>query len=178
MRLGSARPSNPRSYLHERAGHQRRPANMTSRNTTRATSGMRHFGRSRFEYFGPASLSRKPKLCGACLRGSAVTYDAGPLIRVNIPAPAADQIARGRPGSRHSPFAREAALFVALAVAGVAHADPMVCRTEAGVTHCEAPLNHYRVTGTRKGNRTYFEDNKGRRWMMIEEDGRTTVMPR
>ena len=41
-----------------------------------------------------------------------------------------------------------------------------------------APLNHYRVTGTRKGNRTYFEDNKGRRWMMIEEDGRTTVMPR
>jgi hypothetical protein len=54
----------------------------------------------------------------------------------------------------------------------------MVCRTEAGVTHCEAPLNHYRVTGTRKGNRTYFEDNKGHRWMMIEEDGRTTVMPR
>ena len=107
-----------------------------------------------------------------------MTYDAGPLIRVNIPAPAADQIARGRPGSRHSPFAREAALFVALAVAGAAHADPMVCRTEAGVTHCEAPLNHYRVTGTRKGNRTYFEDNKGRRWMMIEEDGRTTVMPR
>ena len=71
-----------------------------------------------------------------------------------------------------------AALFVALAVAGAANADPMVCRTEAGVTHCEAPLNHYRVTGTRKGNRTYFEDNKGRRWMMIEEDGRTTVMPR
>ena len=34
------------------------------------------------------------------------------------------------------------------------------------------------VTGTRKGNRTYFEDNKGRRWMMIEEDGQTTVMPR
>jgi hypothetical protein len=55
-------------------------------------------------------------------------------------------------------FAREAALFVALAVAGAAHADPMVCRTEAGVTHCEAPLNHYRVTGIRKGNRTYFED--------------------
>jgi hypothetical protein len=75
-------------------------------------------------------------------------------------------------------FARDAALFVALAVAGAAHADPMVCRTEAGVTHCEAPLNHYRVTGTRKGNRTYFEDNKGRRWMMIEEDGQTTVMPR
>ena len=47
-------------------------------------------------------------------------------------------------------FAREAALFVALAVAGAANADPMVCRTEAGVTHCEAPLNHYRVTGTRK----------------------------
>jgi hypothetical protein len=139
---------------------------------------MRHFGHGRFEYFGPVSLSRKPKLCGACLRGSAVTYDAGPLIRVNIPAPVTDQIARERPGSRHSRFAREAALFVALAVAGAAHADPMVCRTEAGVTHCEAPLNHYRVTGTRKGNRTYFEDNKGRRWMMIEEDGRTTVMPR
>jgi hypothetical protein len=46
-----------------------------------------------------------------------------------------------------------------IAVAGAAtNADPMVCRTEAGVTHCEAPLNHYRVTGTRKGNRTYFED--------------------
>ena len=30
MRLGSACPSNPRSYLHERAGHRRRPANMTS----------------------------------------------------------------------------------------------------------------------------------------------------
>ena len=28
-RLGN--PSNPRSYLHERAGHRRRPANMTSR---------------------------------------------------------------------------------------------------------------------------------------------------
>ena len=75
-------------------------------------------------------------------------------------------------------FARGAALFIALAVTGAAHADPMVCQTEAGVTNCEAPLNHYRVTGTRKGNRTYFEDNKGRRWMMIEEDGRTTVMPR
>jgi hypothetical protein len=75
-------------------------------------------------------------------------------------------------------FAREVALFVALAVAGAAHADPMVCRTEAGVTHCEAPVNHHRVTGTRKGDRTYFEDNKGRRWMMIEEDGRTTLMPR
>jgi hypothetical protein len=82
------------------------------------------------------------------------------------------------PSAGVTAFAREAALFVALAVAGAAHADPMVCRTEAGVTHCEAPLNHYRVTGTRKGNRTYFEDNKGRRWMMIEEDGRTTVMPR
>jgi hypothetical protein len=75
-------------------------------------------------------------------------------------------------------FAREAALVVALAVAGGAHADPMVCRTDAGVTHCEAPLRHYRVTGTRDGNRTYFEDNKARRWMMIEEDGRTTLIPR
>ena len=65
---------------------------------------MRHFGRSRFEYFGPVSLSRKPKLCGACLRGSVVTYDAGPLIRIKIPAPATDQIARGRPdgGISHS----------------------------------------------------------------------------
>jgi hypothetical protein len=67
-------------------------------------------------------------------------------------------------------FAREAALFVALAVAGAAHADPMVCRTEAGVTHCEAPLNHYSVTGTRKGNRTYrgqqgppLDDDRGGR---------------
>ena len=68
-------------------------------------------------------------------------------------------------------FARKAALFVALAAAGAANADPMVCWTEAGVTHCEAPLNRYRVTGTRKGNRTYFEDNKGRRWLMIERDG-------
>jgi hypothetical protein len=75
-------------------------------------------------------------------------------------------------------FAREAALFVALAVAGAAHGDPMVCRTGAGVTHCEAPLNHHRVIGTRQGNRTYFEDNKGRRWMMIEEEGRTTIIPR
>src|SRR6516225_3619045 len=30
MRLGSANPSNPRPYLHERAGHRREPANMTS----------------------------------------------------------------------------------------------------------------------------------------------------
>ena len=62
-------------------------------------------------------------------------------------------------------------VFVALAVVRAAHAEPMVCRTEAGVTHCEAPLNHHRVIGTRQGNRTYFEDNKGRRWMMIEEGG-------
>jgi hypothetical protein len=68
------------------------------------------------------------------------------------------------------------ALSVALAVAG-AHADPMVCRTDAGVTHCEAPNRHYRVTGTREGNRTYYEDNKGRHWMMIEENGRTTIIP-
>jgi hypothetical protein len=68
-------------------------------------------------------------------------------------------------------------VFVALAVSA-AHADTMVCTTDAGVTHCEAPLRHYRVTGTRDGNRTYFEDNKGRRWMMIEENGRTTIIPR
>ena len=68
-------------------------------------------------------------------------------------------------------------VFVALAV-GAAHADTMVCTTDAGVTHCEAPLRHYRVTGTRDGNRTYFEDNKGRRWMMIEETGRATIIPR
>jgi hypothetical protein len=42
---------------------------------------------------------------------------------------------------------------------------------------CEAPLRHYSVTGTRKGNRTYFEDSKGRRWMMIEEGARTTITP-
>ena len=52
------------------------------------------------------------------------------------------------PSAGVTAFAREAALFVALAVAGAAHADPMVCRTEAGVTHCEAPINHYSVTGT------------------------------
>jgi hypothetical protein len=75
-------------------------------------------------------------------------------------------------------FAREAALFVALAVAGAARADTMVCTTNAGVMHCEAPLRHYSVTGTREGNRTYFEDNKGRRWMMIEEGARTTIIPR
>jgi hypothetical protein len=54
----------------------------------------------------------------------------------------------------------------------------MVCTTDAGVTHCAAPLRHHRVTGTRHGNRTYFEDNKGRRWMMIEETGRTTIIRR
>jgi hypothetical protein len=68
-------------------------------------------------------------------------------------------------------------VYVALAV-GAARADAMVCTTDAGVTHCEAPIRHYRVTGTRKGNRTYFEDNKGRRWMMIEEPERTTIIPR
>ena len=36
-------------------------------------------------------------------------------------------------------FAREGALFVALAV-GAARADTMVCTTNAGVMHCEAPL--------------------------------------
>ena len=74
-------------------------------------------------------------------------------------------------------FAREGALFVALAV-GAARADTMVCTTDAGVTHCEAPLRHYSVTATREGNRTYFEDNKGRRWVMIEEGARTTIIPR
>jgi hypothetical protein len=76
-------------------------------------------------------------------------------------------------------FAREGALVVALAVAGAAHADPMVCRTEAGggTLRGAPPLNHYRVTGTRQGNRTSFEDNKGRRWMMIEEDARSTIIP-
>ena len=53
-------------------------------------------------------------------------------------------------------LAREAALFVA----GSAHADAMVCRSDAGVTHCEAPLRHYRVTGTRDGNRTYSRTTK------------------
>ena len=68
-------------------------------------------------------------------------------------------------------------VFVALA-AGAARADTMVCTTNAGVMHCEAPLRHYSVTGTREGNRTYFEDNKGRRWMMVEEGARTTIIPR
>jgi hypothetical protein len=68
-------------------------------------------------------------------------------------------------------------VHVALAV-GAARADAMVCTTDAGVTHCEAPLRHYRVIGTRKGSRTYFEDSKGRRWMMIEESGQTTIIPR
>jgi hypothetical protein len=30
----------------------------------------------------------------------------------------------------------------------------MVCTTDAGVTHCEAPLRHYRVSGTRD----FFDD--------------------
>ena len=60
MRLGSVRPEQPSFYLHEKGAPPAKPANMTSRNTTRATSGMRHFGRSRFEYFDPVSLSRKP----------------------------------------------------------------------------------------------------------------------
>ena len=68
-------------------------------------------------------------------------------------------------------------VYVAVAMSA-ARAGTMVCTTDAGVTHCEAPLRHYRVTGTREGNRTYFEDNKGRRWMMIEERGRTTIIPR
>jgi hypothetical protein len=38
-------------------------------------------------------------------------------------------------------------VYVALAT-GV-RADTMVCTTDAGVTHCEAPLRHYRATGTR-----------------------------
>ena len=42
---------------------------------------------------------------------------------------------------------------------GAARADPMVCTIDTGVTHCEAPLRHYRVTGTRDRNRTYFGDN-------------------
>jgi hypothetical protein len=50
--------------------------------------------------------------------------------------------------------------FVALAV-GAARADTMVCTTDAGVTHCEAQLNHHRVTRTREGNRTYFEAAAG-----------------
>jgi hypothetical protein len=33
------------------------------------------------------------------------------------------------------------------------------------------------MTGTRQGNRTYFADNKGRRWTMIEEGARTTIIP-
>ena len=67
--------------------------------------------------------------------------------------------------------------FVPLAV-GAARADTMVCTTDAGVTHCEAPLRHYRVTGTLDGDRTYFEDNKDRGWMTIEEGARTTIIPR
>ena len=48
--------------------------------------------------------------------------------------------------------------FVSIALAvGAARADTMVCTTNAGVMHCEAPLRHYRVTGTREGNRIYFE---------------------
>jgi hypothetical protein len=67
-------------------------------------------------------------------------------------------------------------VYVALAV-GAARADTMVCTIDASVTHCEASLRHYRATGTREGNRTYYEDNKGRHWMMIEENGRTTIIP-
>jgi hypothetical protein len=73
-------------------------------------------------------------------------------------------------------FASGVALLVALA-GTAAHAEPMVCTTKAGVTHCEAPLRHYSVTGIREGNRTYFADSGGRHWMMIEEDGLTTIMP-
>jgi hypothetical protein len=68
-------------------------------------------------------------------------------------------------------------VYVALAV-GAAQADTMVCTADAGVTRCEAPLRPYRMTGTREGIRTYFEDSKGRRWMMIEETERTTIIPR
>jgi hypothetical protein len=68
-------------------------------------------------------------------------------------------------------------VYLALAV-GVARADTMVCTTNAGITHCEAPLRHYSLTGTRKGNQTDFQDNQGRRWMLIEEGARTTIIPR
>jgi hypothetical protein len=48
-------------------------------------------------------------------------------------------------------FVREAAIFcIALAVAGAARADTMVCTTAAGVTRCEAPHRHYTITGTWK----------------------------
>jgi hypothetical protein len=68
--------------------------------------------------------------------------------------------------------------FVSIALAvGAARADTMVCTTNAGVMHCEAPPRHHSVTGTRKGNRTCFEANEGRRWMMIEEGARTTIIP-
>jgi hypothetical protein len=40
-------------------------------------------------------------------------------------------------------------VYVAVAMSA-ARADTMVCTTDAGVTHCEAPLRHYRVTGTRE----------------------------
>ena len=79
-------------------------------------------------------------------------------------------------GTVAASYLGEGALFVALVV-GAARADTMVS-IDAGVTHCEARLRHYRVTGTRHGNRTHFEDNKGRHWMMIEENGRTTIIPR
>ena len=67
--------------------------------------------------------------------------------------------------------------LVYVALRRAARADTMVCTIDAGVTHCEAPLRHYRGTGTREGNRTYFEDNKGRRWMMIEEEGGPPIFP-
>jgi hypothetical protein len=46
-------------------------------------------------------------------------------------------------------------VYVTLAV-GAARADTTVCTTDAGVTHCEAPLRHYRVTGTREGQSDLF----------------------
>ncbi len=48
------------------------------------------------------------------------------------------------------------------------------CRVFSSLPSLPADNSHYTITGTREG---YFEDNKGHRWMMIEEGAWTTVMP-
>jgi hypothetical protein len=66
MRLRSVRPSNPRSYLHERAGHRREPANMTSRATPSIarTPGLKSSGLRRL------APPRNPDACCAAPVGS------------------------------------------------------------------------------------------------------------
>jgi hypothetical protein len=66
---------------------------------------------------------------------------------------------------------------VARAVADTTHPDLVVCTTEAGMTHCEAPASPLHPHRDPRRQTDLFRGQQGRRWMMIEEDGLTTIMP-